>query len=84
MSKLMPKNKLKSASSSMRLFYLYRKEDVSGRSGTGIVAEGVEFTNGQCVMHWLTPFSSITVYPTIKELTNIHSHDGKTEVKYYE
>jgi hypothetical protein len=77
----MSKKKIKSG---MRLFYLHRKEDVSGTSGNGIVAEGVEFTNGQCVLHWLTQFSSIAVYPTIKELTNIHSHDGRTEVKYYE
>ena len=77
-------NKKAKLKTEMRLFYLCRKEDESGVSGTGIVAEGVEFTNGQCAMHWLTRFSSISIYPTMKELINIHGHDGKTVVKYYE
>ena len=68
----------------MRLFYLRRKEDESGVSGTGVVAEGVELTNGQCVMHWLTQFSSVCIYPTMKELMNIHGHEGKTVIEYYE
>lgn len=68
----------------MRAFYLRRLKDESGVSGTGIVAEGIELTNGQCVLHWLTIYSSIAVYPSLKELTNIHSHDGKTVVEFYE
>lgn len=78
----MPK-RIKKPKSGMRVFYLRRIEDVHGVSGEGIVAEGVEFTNGQCVMHWLTQFSSVAVYPTMKELVNIHGHDGKTVVEYY-
>jgi hypothetical protein len=34
----------------MRLFLLIRNEDVSGVSGTGIVAEGVEFSDGTVAM----------------------------------
>jgi hypothetical protein len=80
----MRKKKAKKLETGMRLFYLRRIEDESGISGTGVVAEGVEFSNGQCVMHWLTQFSSVAVYPTLKELVNIHSHGGKTKVEYYE
>jgi len=76
--------KNKKPTSGMRYFYLRRIEDESGTSGTGIVAEGVEFTNGQCVLHWLTQFSSIAIYPTIKELINIHGHNGKTVIEYYD
>jgi hypothetical protein len=76
--------KSKKLKTGMRLFYLKRATDVSGTSGTGIVAEGVEFTNGQCVLHWFGSFSSIAIYPTLKELINIHGHGGKTIVEYYE
>ena len=68
----------------MKEFYLKRLEDASGTSGVGIVAEGIEFTNGQCVIHWLTLYSSIAVYPSMKELINIHGHLGKTVVEFYE
>lgn len=79
----MKKIKIIKPKSGMRYFYLRRMDDESGISGIGVVAEGVEFTNGQCVMHWLTMFSSIAVYPTMKELLNIHGHGGKTIVEYY-
>jgi hypothetical protein len=78
------KLKTKKPKSGMRYFYLKRIQDESGVSGEGIVAEGVEFTNGQCAMHWLTQFSSIAIYPSLKELINIHGHEGKTKVEYYE
>lgn len=41
----------KSKESNIRRFIL-RSEDVSGTSGTGVVAEGVEFSNGQVAIHW--------------------------------
>jgi len=41
----------------MRRFLLVRDCDPSGVSGTGIVAEGVQFSDGTAVMHWLrAPF----------------------------
>ena len=66
----------------MRLFYLHRDEDETGVSGTGTVAEGVEFDDGQCVISWLTQFKSIAVYPSINELVAIHGHNGKTSVRW--
>ena len=38
----------------MQRFSLKRLEDETGISGTGYVAEGVEFTHGKCVLVWLT------------------------------
>ena len=70
--------------SNMRIFYLYRKEDVSGLSGTGIVAQGCEFATGTVALVWLTAYSTITIFPNMKELIALHGHDGKTEVRYYE
>lgn len=64
----------------MKLFYLYRKEDESGISGTGFVAEGVVFENGKCVLAWLTEYTSVAVYDDIETLREIHGHRGKTIV----
>lgn len=40
--------------SKARRFVLDRAFDGTGTSGTGIVAEGVQFSNGQVVIHWLS------------------------------
>jgi hypothetical protein len=61
-------------------FYLRRLKDESGVSGTGIVAVGVIFPNGRCVLSWLTEHTSTAVYDDIHQLTKIHGHDGKTLV----
>ena len=67
---------------SMRCFVLERHEDVSGTSGTGVVAEGVEFSNGQVVIHWLTQLESVGVYANAKVLEQLHGHGGRTVVKW--
>jgi hypothetical protein len=66
----------------MRGFYLDRSEDASGVSGTGRVAEGVEFTDGRCALAWLGPISSVAIYPNIKQLEAIHGHEGRTKVVF--
>lgn len=64
----------------IRTFKLVRREDVSGVSGTGVVAEGAQFSHGEVVMCWLRDHRSLGVYPTIQELENIHGHGGVTTV----
>lgn len=64
----------------MRAFWLSRKEDMSGVSGVGVVAEGVQFHDGQCVISWYGQLHSINVYPDIDTLIRIHGHEGRTEV----
>jgi hypothetical protein len=68
----------------VRTFTLNRLKDISGVSGTGIVAEGVEFSNGTCVLNWLTLRGSIAIYKTIEDLTAIHGHDGHTQIEWEE
>ena len=68
--------------SQMRKFVLEREEDESGVSGTGIVAEGVVFTNGFAVLSWLTPLTSVAVYHSIDVLERVHGHGGKTKVVF--
>lgn len=64
----------------MRKFILVRKEDVSGVSGTGVVAEGLEFSNGTCAITWMTPYRCIATYESIKALEHVHGHAGSTVV----
>lgn len=63
-----------------RRFHLLRREDVHGVSGNGVVAEGVQFTNGSTVLTWLTHLTSVAVYHSVDVLERIHGHDGKTIV----
>ena len=64
----------------MRTFILYRVIDVSGVSGTGVVAEGVEFSDGLCVCRWVTSTATTTVYNSIEDVRSIHGHDGATKI----
>lgn len=66
----------------MKRFQLVRSKDVSGVSGTGIVAEGVEFPNGQCVLHWLGRFSTVELSPDMDTLLGVHGHGGLTTVEW--
>ena len=66
----------------LRRFVLVRDVDVSGTSGSGVVAEGVQFSSGEAVLHWLSQFSSITVFSCVDVMMKIHSHDGKTKIKW--
>lgn len=66
----------------MRRFRLKRMEDESGVSGTGYVAEGVQFSDGQCVISWLTETSSTGIYHSAVEMIHIHGHGGKTQIEW--
>ncbi len=67
-----------------RTFVLHRAEDVSGVSGTGVVAEGAVFSDGTAVVHWLGKHSSTTVWPSIDSMIAINGHGGRTQVVYDE
>lgn len=65
-----------------RRFELHRDEDPTGVSGTGIVAEGVEFRNGWVALTWLTATTSLVFYPSIANVDQIHGHGGQTQIVY--
>jgi len=65
----------------MKLYHLVRTEDVSGVSGTGIIAEVCEFDNGWCAVAFLlhtAGIANIIVYSDIAHVEQIHGHQGKT------
>jgi len=66
----------------LRRFVTVRSVDVSGVSGTGVVAEGVQFSDGVCVLRWLTERTSTAIYDSIDDLITIHGHNGNTTLQW--
>lgn len=66
----------------MRRFRLNRIEDETGVSGTGLVAEGVRFSDGSVALRWLTATASTGVYASIEDVEVIHGHGGRTVVEW--
>lgn len=65
-----------------RRFQLYRRDDMSGMSGTGIVAEGIRFRDGFAAYKWLTSPSTLQVAENVHDIQHIHGHNGRTNVRY--
>lgn len=77
----MPTRKQPTAKQSKaRLFVLDRKVDATGTSGTGIVAEGVRFSNGKVALHWLSHLGAVNVYDSMDVCEALHGHSGNTRV----
>lgn len=69
----------------MKRFVLKRIVDETGVSGTGVVAEGVKFSDGTVCLRWLTKQrpSSLVFYETgIASVEEIHGHGGSTVVEW--
>jgi hypothetical protein len=74
----------------MRTFRLIRDEDPTGISGTGEVAEGVEFYDGVVVMRWRGPIehpwgtteATTVVHPNIQNVEHLHGHNGQTHIEW--
>ena len=66
----------------MRRFELFRREDESGVSGTGVVALGVMWPDGHCALRWQTERRSTAVYTSVEDLIAIHGHEGRTIVRW--
>lgn len=65
-----------------RPFVLRRAEDVSGVSGTGDVAEGVEFTDGTVALRWRSETASTVLWDRLDDAEAVHGHDGRTAVVF--
>jgi hypothetical protein len=71
----------------VRTFVLLRDVDVSGVSGVGKVAEGVEFTDGTVALRWLdrgngTPSSVVFWDHGLRSVERVHGHDGHTRIVF--
>lgn len=64
-----------------RRFIVVRDDDVSGVSGTGVVCEGVQFSDRHAAVHWLGKWPMTTPHHKgIRTIEAIHGHGGKTRV----
>lgn len=68
--------------STARQFVLVRDEDVSGTSGVGVVAEGVEWSNGWVSLHWLSQLGCLGMYENVKVMLEVHGHGGRTRLEW--
>jgi hypothetical protein len=65
-------------------FVLRRHEDVTGVSGTGIVADGALFPaagGSKAVVRWRGERGSTVVWDNLRHVQEIHGHDGRTLVE---
>ena len=78
-----------------RLFKLLRINDKTGVSGTGLIAEGVIWSDGSVSLRWLgdTPsFVNFEGVPSTAMLERegdlhvqkVHGHEGKTRLVYFD
>lgn len=69
-----------------RAFVLERDVDRTGVSGTGVVAEGVEFGDGTVALRWRGRWPTSVVFHDlgIASVEAVHGHDGATRIVWCE
>lgn len=65
-----------------RVFALYRHRDPSGVSGTGVVADGVVFSDGSVALRWPGANPSTAAWPNLAAVLAVHGHQGATEALF--
>jgi hypothetical protein len=61
---------------------LQRDADETGVSGTGVVAEGVRFSDGTVALRWTSQWPTSVVFHDrgIESVEAVHGHGGKTRI----
>ncbi|MFD6324224.1 hypothetical protein ACFWOL_15440 [Streptomyces sp. NPDC058442] len=65
---------------SPRLFHLQRDHDISGVSGTGRVADGVQWPDGTVTLRWIGDRPSTVHWDRLDDAVAIHGHSGATRI----
>jgi hypothetical protein len=70
----------------LRAFHLVRDTDLTGVSGTGVVAEGVAFSDGTVALRWLSAWPTSVVFHDrgIEAVEAVHGHGGATRIVWTE
>lgn len=62
-------------------FYLFRKEDLTGTSGTGVVCMGAVLPSGRVVLEWVAAnHATIEILNNIEEVALLHGHEDRSLV----
>lgn len=78
-----------------RRFVLVRQVDVTGISGTGIVVEGVQFSDGTVAVRWLDTGvpevhrergvrPTTVIHESVQSVVALHGHNGATKLVWYD
>jgi hypothetical protein len=65
-----------------RTFQLHRIVDLSGVSGTGIVADGVLWPDGMCTVHWRGNYPTDATHLSLESVIHIHGHEGHSYIRF--
>lgn len=63
-------------------FHMVRDVDHTGISGTGVVAEGVLFSDGTVALRWLGKNSSTGIWQSMDKVLSVHGHGGATRIEF--
>jgi hypothetical protein len=63
-----------------RTFALVRDHDVTGVSGTGSVADGVQWPDGTVSVRWVGPHPSTVFWNSLDDALAVHGHGGHTRI----
>lgn len=65
-----------------RMFALRRDEDITGVSGIGDVAYGIEFPDGVVALRWIGAWPTSVVFHDegIASVEHVHGHGGRTRI----
>lgn len=63
-----------------RRFHLQRTVDITGASGTGHVADGIQWPDGTVSIHWRGDRPSTVIWPRIEDAEAVHGHNGATRI----
>jgi|ERR1035437_6083808 hypothetical protein len=72
----------------IRTFEMYRTEDETGISGSGKVLEGTIFSDGECIIRWISAISpghSTAIFDSFGSFLSIHVSphpDNKSEIRF--
>jgi hypothetical protein len=66
----------------IRRFELHRDYDITGVSGTGVVAEGVAFTDEVVAIRWRSEWPTSVVFHDrgMEAVAAVHGHGGSTRI----
>lgn len=61
---------------------MVRFERARLRRSSEVIAEGVQFTDGTFVVHWLGEYASTVVWRNATEAMVVYGHDGDTVLEW--
>lgn len=63
-----------------RRFHLQRDLDVTGASGTGRVADGIQWPDGTVSIRWRGERPSVVFWASIQDAEQVHGHGGASRI----